>query len=176
MPNPIQTYIERFAQPPLAQVQAFIAAGRSRVLARKASFIEASIVCEEVAFIHQGILRYHLIDPNTGNDHTKDFSFPNSFSTAYTSVVTGAPSQIYISAVTEVVLTVWPWATLEKLFVHELAWATLGRKIAQLLYVRKEQREVAFLLQSAAERYSTDRLLSWHYPRGAFTRQKTAAA
>jgi hypothetical protein len=37
--------------------------------------------------------------------------------------------------------------------VQHLAWATLGRAVAQLLYVRKEQRELSFLLQSAAERY-----------------------
>jgi CRP-like cAMP-binding protein len=153
MRNAIELYITRFVQPPDAQLQAFIAAGRSLVLPRKAVFVEAGTVCKEVAFIHSGILRYHVIDPATGDDHTKDFSFPRSFSTAYTSVVTHAPSQIFISAVTEAALTVWPWETLEELFECELSWATLGRLIAQHLYVRKEQREMSFLLQSATERY-----------------------
>ena len=70
-------------------------------------------------------------------------------------VVTHSPSQIFISAVTEAALTVWSWETLEELFERELTWATLGRLIAQHLYVRKEQREVSFLLQSATERYHT---------------------
>jgi CRP-like cAMP-binding protein len=155
MYSEIEAYIKQFAHPPTAQLQAFIAAGRSLKIPRKASFIEAGVKCEKVAFIHSGILRYHVINSATGDDHTKDFSFPRSFSTAYTSVVTHTPSQIFISAVTDATLTIWRWEVLEELFEHELAWATLGRIIAQHLYVRKEQREVSFLLQSAAERYQT---------------------
>jgi CRP-like cAMP-binding protein len=151
----IETYIKRFADPPAAQLQAFIAAGRSLKIGRKSSFVEAGSICKDVAFIQEGILRYHVIDPDTGDDHTKDFSFPRSFSTAYTSVITRTPSQIFISAVTDATLTVWSWKILEELFERELAWATLGRTIAQHLYVRKERREVSFLLQSAAERYAT---------------------
>ncbi|MGL4619829.1 MAG: Crp/Fnr family transcriptional regulator [Chroococcidiopsis sp.] len=153
MHSAIETYIKQFAQPPDEQIQAFIAAGRSLFIPRKTAFIEVGNVCKEVAFIHSGILRYHVIDPTTGNDHTKDFSFPHSFCTAYTSVVTCQPSQIFVSAVTDAMLTVWPWSTLEELFECELAWANLGRRIAQHLYVRKEQREISFLLQSATERY-----------------------
>jgi CRP-like cAMP-binding protein len=149
----IEAYIAQYAQPPATQLDAFIAAGRRRSLSSKSTFIDADMVCAEVAFIHEGILRYHVIDPATGDDHTKDFSFPRSFSTAYTSVVTRAPSHIFISAVTDATLTVWSWATLETLFEQDLSWATLGRKIAQQLYVRKEQRELSFLLQSATERY-----------------------
>ncbi|MES1025326.1 hypothetical protein ABN584_20730 [Gloeocapsa sp. BRSZ] len=63
MYNAVEMYIKQFAQLPTAQLQAFITKGRLLKIPRKASFLEAGVKCEQVAFIHSGILRYHVIDP-----------------------------------------------------------------------------------------------------------------
>ena len=152
MSQAIQEYIRRFARPPQAQLDAFLAQGRAKTLGRNQRFIEAGEVCDKLAFIHQGIVRYHLITPD-GTDVTKDFGFANWFTTAYSSAVTHTPSQICISAVTETMLTLWPFDTLTRLYDVDIEWQKFGRRMAEMLYLRKEVREIEFLVDSATERY-----------------------
>ena len=58
-----------------------------------------------------------------------------------------------ISAVTVCQLTVWPYRTLADLYDRDPQWQRLGRLAAEMLYVRKERRELSFLLQNAETRY-----------------------
>ena len=148
----IHHYIQRFAQPPQAQLDAFVAQGREVLIGRNKRFVEAGDVCDKVAFIHQGIVRYHLITRD-GDDITKDFGFANWFTVAFTSALTKQPSQVLISTVTDVSLTVWPFDVLIRLFDADIEWQKFGRRMAEMLYFRKEEREIEFLVDSATARY-----------------------
>ena len=148
----IAAYIARFAAPPPEQVAAFLAAGRPRVLAAGQDFCAAGQRNHELAFIHHGIVRYYVTLPD-GTDSTKDFSFAGSFTVSFGSAVTGRPAAVAIAAVAPCRMTVWPFRTLQDLYARDIAWQAFGRRVAELLYVRKEQREIAFLLDDAETRY-----------------------
>jgi CRP-like cAMP-binding protein len=47
----------------------------------------------------------------------------------------------------------WPYQLRLDLYASDMEWQKLGRRIAELLYIRKEQRELSFLLLDAPARY-----------------------
>jgi len=49
--------------------------------------------------------------------------------------------------------TVWPYQTFRSMLDRDRAWERFGRRAAEMLYARKERRELSFLVRSAAERY-----------------------
>ncbi len=151
-PPDIAAYVRRFAEPPADQLAAFIAAGKPRRLGTGEDFCVLGQERHEVAFIHDGIVRYYTLLPN-GEEATKDFSFAKSFTVSFGSAVLGRPAEVAIGAVTDCVLTVWPYAAFTAFFDRHAEWQKFGRRVAEMLYVRKERREISFLLEDAGDRY-----------------------
>jgi CRP-like cAMP-binding protein len=149
----IRTYLARFAALPRASVDAFIAKGRRGLLAKGEPLVRLGEVDHRVAFLHSGIVRYHTIHPESGDDVTKDFSFAPQFSMSFGSLVREQPARVGVSAVLDCAVTLWPGLAWRAAIDGDPEWQKLGRKFAERLYVRKEDRELAFLLQSADERY-----------------------
>ncbi len=150
--HPVAQFLRRLAPLPQDELDRFIAAGRERRLQAGEPFCTQGQKQHEIAFILQGIVRYHVALPS-GEEATKDFSFAGGFTVSFGSATRGVPAQVAISAVTPVELLVWPWQTMTVLYESSALWQRVGRLAAEALYVRKEQRELSFLLQSASERY-----------------------
>lgn len=148
----IEAYIARLAAPPVDQVAAFVAAGKKRQLSAGMHFCVLGQKTHEVAFIHKGIVRYYVI-LRDGEESTKDFSFAPYFTAPFASVVRGQPAEVAIAAVTDCDVTVWPYRTLMLLYEQHVEWQKLGRRIAEMLFIRKERREFSLLLENAKERY-----------------------
>ena len=146
----IHAYLARFASPPRELVGAFIAKGRRKLLAKGEPLVHFGETEHRIAFLHSGIVRYHVVHPETGEEVTKDFSFAPGFSLSFG------------SAVRDCAVTLWPASLWFQVVNSHLEWQKLGRKFAERLYLRKEDRELAFLLQSADERY--DALLALFPP------------
>ncbi len=145
-------FVHRFAQPPQDQLEHFVAAAAPRRLAAGETFCHLGQALHELAFIQNGIVRYFVTDID-GNDATKDFGFAGSFTISFGSAAMGVPARVEIAAVTACELLVWPWQTMLDLYASHTEWQRLGRRVAEMLYVRKEDRELAFLTQDAAQRY-----------------------
>lgn len=150
--HPVAQYLRRLAPLPEDELDRFIASGRERSLRAGEPFCVQGQPHHEIAFLRRGIVRYHVALPN-GDEATKDFGFKGSFTVSFGSATRGVPAQVAISAVTPAELLVWPWQTLTALYESSALWQRVGRLAAEALYVRKEQRELSFLLQSASERY-----------------------
>jgi CRP-like cAMP-binding protein len=158
----IHAYLARFASPPRELVGAFIAKGRRKLLAKGEPLVHFGETEHRIAFLHSGIVRYHVVHPETGEEVTKDFSFAPGFSLSFGSAVREQPARVAVSAVRDCAVTLWPASLWFQVVNSHLEWQKLGRKFAERLYLRKEDRELAFLLQSADERY--DALLALFPP------------
>lgn len=145
--------IRLFAAPPVEDIDAFVAAGRRRLLLKGAFFTEIGDPAPAVGFLHKGIVRYCVVDAETGEDITKDFSVAPSFVVSFGSAVRGQAARVAIAAVEDCIVTSWPGRTLLDRFDRHEQWQKFGRKAAEWLYVRKEDRELAFLLRSPEQRY-----------------------
>jgi CRP-like cAMP-binding protein len=148
----IAAYLGRFAALPIADIERFVAQGRSRVLEAGDSFCRLGQTTHEVGFIQTGIVRY-FVTLSDGNESTKDFSFEGSFTLSFGSAAIQRPAQVAIAAVVRTELLVWPYQVLLDRYDSNIEWQKVGRRVAELLYVRKEQRELSFLLQDAEARY-----------------------
>ncbi len=147
----IAAYLGRFARLPITDIESLVASGRTRVLEPGESFCRLGQKTHEVGYIQAGIVRYLVILPD-GTESTKDFSFKGGFTVSFGSAVLQRPAEVAIEAVTKTEILVWPYQTLMDLYDSSMEWQKVGRKIAELLYVRKEQRELSFLQLDAAAR------------------------
>jgi CRP-like cAMP-binding protein len=150
----ITKYIARFASPPAEQVREFAAAARTSLVAKGGFLVELGDASHPLYFVHSGAIRYMLIVPESGDDVTKDFSFAPAFAASFGSAVSGQPARVGIAAMTDCVVSSWPLQRLTAMYDVDAEWQKLGRKLAEWLYVRKEDREIAFLTQNPEQRYA----------------------
>jgi CRP-like cAMP-binding protein len=145
--------VNAIAPVPAAELRAFIATGTAVRLEPREYFCAPGERQHRIGFLHRGLVRYHVIT-DSGRDVTKDFSPSGQFTVSFGSAVMGEPARVAVSAVEECELTVWSWASMRAQLEQNPAWERFARRIAEWLYVRKEQRELSFLLQTATERYA----------------------
>ena len=107
--------------------------------------------CRSIYFIHSGVISLFLL--KNGEEHVKDFSLSGKFITAYTSMSTGEPSQIFLRAEQDCELSVWDASFFQELIKQKQQWSLFALKIAENLFYRKEKREISMLLYTAEERY-----------------------
>jgi CRP-like cAMP-binding protein len=148
----IAAYFRRLANPPMADIVHLASQGKRRTLAPGACFCSLGQKLHEVAFIKSGIVRYFVTLPD-GEEATKDFSVAGTFTLSFGSAVARQPAQVAVAAVVPTELAVWPYSLLQDLYESNAEWQKLGRRIAEVLYIRKEQRELSFLLLDAPTRY-----------------------
>ena len=148
----ITAYLRRFANLQVADIDSFVAKGRHRVLEAGECFCHVGQERHEVGFIQNGIVRYFVVSSD-GSDATKDFSLNGTFTLSFGSAVLGKPAEVAIEAVVRTELLVWPYQVLLGLYDSDIEWQKVGRRVAEFLYVRNEQRELSFLQLDAEARY-----------------------
>jgi CRP-like cAMP-binding protein len=154
--NDIRRFIASLCEPPPEQLEALLLSGRVIELPAGAFFCAPGQVEHQLGFLHEGLARYHVLT-EAGDDITKDFALPGRFTVSFGSAVQYRPAHVAVSTVTPCRLTVWPWTETRRFFEGHLEWQRMSRRIAEWLYVRKEQRELDLLSKSASERYMAAR-------------------
>lgn len=136
-----------------ADIQLFASKAKEAEFAKGAPFVKEGAVCDRLLFIHQGLFRYFIV--HEGDDVTKDFAVDaqNSFCTSYTSFILQKPSEIWVEAVEPSLVWSWNRSDVLPLFEDNVSWLKFAKKMADRLFFRKEQREIALLKNSAEERY-----------------------
>ena len=148
----IATYLASFANLHISDIDSLVSKGRHRVLEAGQAFCRLGQHRHEVGFIQSGIVRYFALSAD-GEDATKDFGLNGSFTLSFGSAALAQPAQVAIEAVVRTELLVWPYQVFLDLYESDIEWQKAGRRIAELLYIRKEQRELSFLQQDAETRY-----------------------
>ncbi len=147
----IEQLVLSLASPPPAQLREFLDQGRAITVSKGAFLCAPGETEHQLGFVHEGLLRYHVVTAE-GLDATKDFAVPGSFAGSFGSAIRGAPAEVSVSAVESSRLTVWPFSSVRSLYAKHLEWERLGRRVAEMLYLRKERREIDFLLLDASGR------------------------
>ncbi len=127
---------------------------RRSLIAKGAFLVDIGDVTHPLHFIHSGTIRYMIILPDSGQDVTKDFSFAPTFAASFGSSVQRQAARVGIMALTDCVVSIWPLPALTGQFDSHMEWQKLGRRLEEFLYRRKEDREIAFLTQTAEQRYA----------------------
>lgn len=102
-------------------------------------------------FISKGIVRLYI--PKEESDLTFGFVFENKFVTAYDSLLTQSPSEYQMETLTDTVLWKISNKDLQEVYEKTSSGNSIGRKIAESMFLIKSKRELALLSKSAEERY-----------------------
>ncbi len=153
----VEQFIRSLCNPPQRELDELLAKGRPLTLGPREFFCKPGQTRHDVGFLHEGLARYHVLTER-GDDVTKDFALPGRFVVSFGSAVQHQPAQVAISTVTASRFTVWPFEWLRSVLEGHVEWERFNRRIAEFLYVRKERRELDFLLRSAPERYEVARV------------------
>ncbi len=90
---------------------------------------------------------------NESLEYNKHFFVPHNIVGGYSSLVTSTPNKIIQQALTDCKLLVANYSEITKLYNLFPDFERLGRRLAELYFVNKKQREIEIVLLNADERY-----------------------
>lgn len=158
MADELRTQVEKLVKINDAEWEAFRSILRPLQLKKHDLFLRQGQVCRHMAFIKQGYVRfYFLVD---GAEVTKEFSFENFFCGSYTSFITGNPSRFNVKAMEDLSLLLFTRSQLMEVVDKYPVWSKFLLFSVENLFIRKENREASFLLDTPEEKY--EKLLSEH--------------
>jgi CRP-like cAMP-binding protein len=140
-------------------------------------FVRAGDVPKTIGFVNSGILRLYYVDRD-GNEYTKSFCAENSFVAAYSALLLQQPSRLFIQALEETKLLIADYSAYRVLSENHACWQALNCKIAEFLFIKKEKRESALLLDDAKTRYLSfqENTLAWKLASGNIILLPTSAS
>lgn len=122
-----------------------------------AYFAREGRVERRVGLLTEGVARAFFRSPD-GTEYNKFFYVPVMFIGAYSSLVTGQTNTINIQCLTDCQLLETSYAEFSALYPSYPQVETLSRKLSETYFVAKENREIAFIVSDARERYRQFRL------------------
>jgi CRP-like cAMP-binding protein len=147
----IINFLKKVGQFDEAELKDFVLRSKIVFIKKGDTIVKEGERCHSIYFIHSGVISLFLL--KDGEEHVKDFSLSGKFITAYTSMSTGQPSQIFLRAEQDCELSVWDAPYFQELIRQNRQWTLFALRIAEYLFYRKEKREISMLLKSAEERY-----------------------
>jgi CRP-like cAMP-binding protein len=108
--------------------------------------------CRHLYYCEQGVFRMYFTTKD-GAEINKSFFTENMFFTSYSAMILGIPSFYSIQALVPAKVAIFTKQTFERLYSRHRCWETLGRKLAEGLYIKKELKERQLMQLSAEERY-----------------------
>lgn len=122
-----------------------------RQFKKKEYFLRQDQVCKKLGFIVKGYVRlFYLHD---GEEITKDFNFENEICGSYASFSRQAPSRFNVIAMEDLDVLLIGREDLYGLYDRYPSLQKAGRIRMEHMFIRKEEREASFLLDSADQRY-----------------------
>ena len=118
----------------------------------KSYLVEAGEFAPGMFYLLKGFVRVFFCDAD-GNEYTKAFRLSGELAAPYTSLILNEKSKLNIQSCVHVRSVFISYALIRKLFDLHPVWNHLGRKLAELIFIEREQREWEFLTLKAQERY-----------------------
>jgi len=115
-------------------------------------FIEEGEIAKQIGFLTSGVIRAFYRN-SIGIEYNKHFFTPNNLLAGYSSLITGEPNKINQQALTDCQLCIANYKDIVKLYTYHHDFERFGRKLAEIFFVHKEQREVDIVMLDADERY-----------------------
>ncbi|MGY6647815.1 Crp/Fnr family transcriptional regulator [Wenyingzhuangia sp. IMCC45574] len=147
----LKLFFDEIAPMSVADWELFSSYLHKEVFPKKSKLLAQGNTEKYISFIEKGMVRYYI--PKIDNDLTFSFVFENEFTTGYDSFISQSPSLYEIQALEET--TVWriSFADLQKVYKNTLVGNTIGRKMAEAIFLVKAKRELDLLNKSPEEMY-----------------------
>lgn len=118
---------------------------------KKHRLLQKGQVENYLSFVETGMVRYYI--PKIENDLTFAFVFGNHFMSAYDSFISRYPSNYNIETLSKTILWRLKYQDLQSIYQETTIGNLIGRKASEALYLKKINRELSLLNETAEERY-----------------------
>ncbi|HEY0054441.1 MAG TPA: Crp/Fnr family transcriptional regulator [Pedobacter sp.] len=115
-------------------------------------FITEGETAKQIGFLTSGIIRAFYRN-REGIEYNKHFFLPSNIIGGYSSLITSTPNKINQQALSDCTMLVANYAQVIKLYDLFPDFERVGRRLAELYFVDKEQREINIVLLDADKRY-----------------------
>ena len=148
----LHAQLESVAPLPQSEWKALLAQARAVEVPRGGYLCKPGDEAGELALVLAGLVRHYYVDAR-GRESVKAFRGPGEVSAPYAEIIQRRPSRSFIQALVPTRLLVFRAGQVEALAERSVALQRLLRRLLELHFVAKEQREYEFLQLSAEERY-----------------------
>ena len=149
----IRAYLEAVVGLEPQDIDALLACAKTVQLKKYEYLIQIGQRAERIGFVLKGILRSYYYADNA-DEITYCMLFPNTFVSAYSSLITGKPPEESIQAITDVELFTISKEDLYSLADGNIRIINFMRIMAEQAYVEQEARIFRLQRSSAQERYN----------------------
>jgi len=149
----MKQYLQSFHIFHTDEIETLLKLSKQKTINKMDYFIREGDVCKEVAFVLSGTLRSFYISTKI-EEITYCITFPNNLLTAYSSFITGQPTEENIQAITTVELLVISKSEIDKLAQHSTNWVKFSKIIAEQQYIELEKRIFQLQKNNALKRYT----------------------
>ncbi|PRD51963.1 Crp/Fnr family transcriptional regulator [Sphingobacterium gobiense] len=115
-------------------------------------FLEEGVTARKIGFLKDGVIRAFYRN-GEGSEYNKHFFTSNNLVGGYSSLVTKTPNKIYLQALTDCQLLTANYHDLIMLYDDHPDFERFGRRLAEMFFVHKEEREVNIVMLGADKRY-----------------------
>jgi len=119
-------------------------------------FLRSGEESRKVGFVAGGLFRLFYID-FAGKDYTKNFKNTGHFMGALPSLLLRTPSKLNIQALENSTVVCYDYDDILQFAESSFSWQRLLRKITEIDYLEKEQRESDLLFYDSKKRYQNFR-------------------
>ncbi|WP_461532006.1 Crp/Fnr family transcriptional regulator [Sinomicrobium sp.] len=147
----IRKYFERSFKLTDRDWQIFSSKLICRDFPKKHTLLKVGEVENKLSFIKTGIVRFYI--PREENDLTFSFSFDNSFVSGYNSFLSRKPSTYCIETLAKTTLWQLTYDDLQEIYRETEIGNAIGRQASEELFLKKSQRELSLLNETAEQRY-----------------------
>lgn len=102
-------------------------------------------------FLNEGIVETTVLSQDL--EKTLTFYFPNSFFSSFASSMTGSPSKVQSTALTDVIAEEYSFEAYQKACESSILVCNVARKELEKSFMKKNQREIDFLTKTSEEMY-----------------------
>lgn len=125
---------------------------RTEIIGEGEELFKDGEVFNRVAFIVSGLVKKFYLTED-GKEFIKEFSTSGEVIAPYSSLLQQKPALFTVQALEKTQLFTTDWSVMKKLFHKNIRWMELGKRVAEMHFIKLEQREFEFLAYSAAQRY-----------------------
>ncbi|MFZ1749894.1 MAG: Crp/Fnr family transcriptional regulator [Saprospiraceae bacterium] len=149
----LRRYIEIFASVDEKDWIIFSSHLQKRILPKKSTFLTVGQIEYNISFIEKGEVRLYIPKENPEKEITIGFSFQSEFISAYDSFLTRTPSLYQLETLSETTLWSITYDELQEVYKTTVIGNTIGRFIAEKLFLLKSKRQQALLNETPEQRY-----------------------
>lgn len=148
----LKQYIHKIVELNEEEWNVFVKLFSLRQLNKQEYFAVEGEVAQKIAFVSQGIFRA-FYRQTSGQEFNKTFFTSQQFIGALSSLVTQQPNKIYIEALTKSHIIEASYTSIVQLYDQYPKIERLSRCLAERFFIKKEKREVEFVMLDATQRY-----------------------